>query len=300
MEVEEMRKKGPLALLNNVYCRFQDDEVPALGAQLTYYLILAFFPFVIFLITLTAYTPLSREEMLVDLISVLPATTGNMVSGIFDEILKEKNTTLLSIGMLATIWAASNGMMAIIRTLNKAYDEEEHRPYWKVRLISIFYTIGLTIVIWFAFVLLIFGKMIGNYAIDRFDLPAYIEPIWTAIKYVLSLSIMCTVFAFVYYSAPSRRLRFSEVVPGAIFATIGWVITSLLFSYYVNHFGSYTRIYGSLGGIIVLLIWLYISSIIILLGGEINAALTFYKEGRQKSDCKTFGFRLPFKRSTKS
>ena len=154
------------ALLHKVYCRSQDDEVPALGAQLTYYLILSFFPFIIFLITLSAYTPLRQDDILNDFILILPSAVGELVDDIFKEIIHEKNTTILSLGILATIWTASTGMMAIIRTLNKAYDVEEHRPYWKVRGMSILYTIGLTIVIWFSFLLLIFGRMIGNFTFE--------------------------------------------------------------------------------------------------------------------------------------
>jgi membrane protein len=264
-----------LAFLNSLYSRFRDDEVPALGAQLTYYLILAFFPFVIFLLTLSAYTPLSREDILTDMIALMPTTVGTLVGDVFREIVRERSTALLSIGMIAAIWTASNGMMAIIRTLNKAYDVEERRPYWKVKGISILYTLGLSIVISLSFVLLVFGQMIGRYAFSMLELSDTFEALWGPLKYILTLILMCTVFALLYYTAPNRRIRFYDVLPGALFTTTGWVAISLGFSYYVNHFSSYTTTYGSLGGIIVLLVWLYVSSILILLGGEINAELTF-------------------------
>lgn len=295
-----MLSKSLFPFLQNLYRRFQDDEVPALGAQLTYYLILSFFPFIIFLITLTAYTPLNRQDVLTDVIALMPATVSGLVEEIFRDILREHNSAILSVGMIAAIWTASNGMMAIIRTLNKAYDVEERRSYWKVRGISILYTLGFTIVILLSLVMLVFGRIIGLYAYRFFDLPASFEQLWGPLNNVLSLVLMCTIFAMLYYSAPSRRMRISDVVPGALFATMGWVITSLAFSYYVNHFSSYSKTYGSLGGITVLLIWLYICSILLLLGGEINATLTFDREGKKKTGSKSFGFRFPFTRSTKN
>lgn len=286
--------------LHNLYFRIQDDEVPALGAQLTFYLILSFFPFVIFLITLSAYTPLSREDVLADLISLMPTAVGLLVNDLFKEIIHERSSAILSLGMIAAIWTASNGMMAIIRTLNKAYDVSERRPYWKVKGISIIYTISLSIVICLAFVLLIFGQMIGRYAFGVFDTPDSFEALWGPMKYILTLVIMCTVFALLYFTAPNRRVRFYDVLPGALFTTVGWVVISLSFSYYVNHFSNYTTTYGSLGGIIILLIWLYLSSVLILLGGEINASITLGKEGKEKTEGKSFGFRWIFSRSTKS
>lgn len=286
--------------LQDLYCRIQDDEVPALGAQLTYYLILSFFPFVIFLITLSAYTPLSRDDILTDLVTLMPTAVGPLVGDLFREIIQERSSTLLSIGMIAAIWTASSGMMAIIRTLNKAYDVSERRPYWKVKGIAIVYTVCLSIVICLSFVLLVFGQMIGRYAFGVLDIPNSFESSWGLLKYILTLGIMCTIFALLYYTAPNRRIRFYDVLPGALFTTVGWVVISLSFSYYVNHFSNYTTTYGSLGGIIILLIWLYLSSVLILLGGEINASITFGKEGKEKTEGKSFGFRFPFSRSTKN
>lgn len=290
----------PLRLLKELYCRFQDDEVPALGAQMTYYLILSFFPFLIFLLTLTAYTPITTEQIIEDLVSVIPASSQELVLSIYEDVVVRSSPTLLSFGMIAGLWTASSGMMAMFRTLNKAYDEEEHRSYLRVRLLAMVYTIGFAIAVWFAFALLVFGHYIGNWLFNQLALSADFERWWIPLKYGLSLLIICGVFSLLYVGAPSRRMRWREVLPGAMFATAGWVLVSLLFSYYVNQFGNYARTYGSLGGIIALLIWLYLSSIILLLGGELNAALAFDRAGKRKTECKTFGFRFPFAKSTKN
>lgn len=291
-----MRKRVVAAVAAEMIRRFQDDEVPALAAQLTFYVILSFFPFMIFLIALTAYTPLSREDVLSDLLALLPEVSAEFVSGVFHDILQTTTPTLLSLSMVATLWSASNGMMAMIRTLNKAYDEEERRPYWKVRGIAVLYTIGFSAVICVALALLVFGAMIGHFTAEQGLLPSALDPVWSGLNYVLSLSVMCGVFMLLYYSAPNRRIRFAETLPGAVLTTVGWVVISWLFSLYVSHFGNFSKIYGSLGGMIVLLLWLYLGSMAILLGGELNAAIAFVKEGRRKSGGKPFGFRfrLPF------
>ena len=263
-----------LRLIKRIAARAKRDEVTALAAQLTYYLILSFFPFLIFLLTLLAYTPLNREHVIADIITVLPPGSQSTVRDIFTELLTGSTGTLLSFGMIAAIWTSSNGMMAIIRTLNKAYDEEEHRPYWKVRLLSILYTVAFTLAALLAFLLLIFGQWLSQWAYEMLEWPYQFEQWWSPLKYLLSLTLLCVIFSLLYYSAPSRRLAYKEVIPGAVFATAGWIAASSVFSVYVSHFGSFTRTYGSIGGIIALLVWLYISSIILLLGGVLNAVIS--------------------------
>ncbi|RKP54209.1 YihY/virulence factor BrkB family protein [Cohnella endophytica] len=274
--------------------RFQEDDLPALAAQLTYYLILAFFPFLIFVVSIVGFAHLTTEDLMGELSRVLPSDTADAVRSIVDEVTANENGTLLSIGMLATIWAASNGMNAIIKGLNKAYDEEETRPFWKVRGLSVVATIVLAIVILISMLMLVFGRIVGEWLFRRLDYPSAFPWTWGFVKLAIPLVAMLGVFMLLYRHAPNRRLNWSAVVPGTLFTTIGWIISSLAFAFYVNHFANYTKTYGSIGGIIVLLVWLYLSSIIVLLGGEVNATLAFAKEGKTKCESKKFGLRLPW------
>jgi membrane protein len=294
-----MQWKKPLRFLEDLYCRYEDDEVAALGAQMTYYFILAFFPFLIFLLTLIGLTPLSQEEVWSNLGVLLPETTYGIVSDIIRQIIKERNDALLSFGMVATLWASSKGLTAILKGLNKAYDEEETRPWWKLRIISVFFTLAITVILMFAIALLVFGHVLGLQLFTYMELPNYFETIWGVTKFVIPITSMLIVFMFLYREAPNRRLSFKSVLPGSLFASTGWIGISMLFATYINHFNYYARTYGSIGGVIVLLIWLYLSSVIILVGGEINATLTFNKEGRKKPHCKSFGSRLTFWKGTK-
>ncbi|WP_336773706.1 YihY/virulence factor BrkB family protein [Paenibacillus sp. MMO-58] len=262
-----------LPFFKNLYSRFRDDDVPALGAQLTYYFILSFFPFLIFVVSLMSFVRLSGDSVVAELIRLLPQQTGEAIQTILQEVTKDSRGTLLSIGMIATLWSASNGVNAVIKGVNKAYDVEENRPFWKVRAISLAATVVLALAILLAIVLVIFGEVIGNFLFDWFNSPVGFGLIWGTLKYVFPISFMIVVFSLLYWIVPNRKVPFKTVLPGALFATFGWIASSLLFQFYINNFGNYSKTYGSIGGIIILLIWLYISSNIIILGGEINATL---------------------------
>lgn len=284
--------------LADLYCRFEDDDVTALGAQMTYYFILAFFPFLIFLLTMIGQTPLSEEEVWSNLSLLLPEATYVFISDIIRQILIERNDALLSFGMVATLWAASNGFSAIFRGLNKAYDEAETRPWWTVKGLSVLFTVAITFLLLFSIAMVVFGHILGVQLAGNMDNPDAFEKIWDAMKLIIPALSMLAVFLFMYKYVPNYKLRFRNVLPGSVFACVGWFGISILFSYYVNNFNSFAKTYGSIGGIIVLLIWLYLSSIIILLGGEINATLQFNREGRKKPKCKTFSHRLTFWKQT--
>ncbi len=267
-------------ILKDFYQRFQEHEVPALGAQLTYYLILAFFPFLIFLLTLLSYTPFASQEALTGLSRFVPAETYKVVIEVLRQTLGSSRQTMLSLGALFTIWAASNGINAIIRGINKAYNESETRPFWKVRGMAIIFTIGLALVIILAFGLLVLGKLLGEILIIYLGYSELFLKSWQLYRFLLPLGVMLVVFMFFYRYAPNKKIRFRETIPGAIFSSLGWVITSWAFSFYVNQFANFTRTYGSIGGIMILLVWLYLSSMVILIGGEINATLSFYKKSK--------------------
>jgi membrane protein len=279
-----IRMKDTKRFAKSLISRFRDDDVPSLGAQLTYYLILSFFPFLIFMVTLLGFFSLSGDSVIQEFIRVLPTDTGNSVRSILTEVSAHRSGALLSFGMLATLWAASNGVNAIIKGLNKAYDEVETRPFWKVRGISLLSTLALAVVILSAMLLLVFGKLIGDYLARYLNVSSIFSVVWNILQFVVPVVAMFGVFLLLYRLTPDRKLSWREVVPGSVFATLGWIASSLLFSLYINHFGNYSKTYGSLGGIMVLLIWLYWSSIIIMLGGEINATVAFDKEGRQKRE----------------
>jgi membrane protein len=283
-----------ITLLEQLYCRFEDDEVTALGAQMTYYLILSLFPFLIFLLTLVSLTPLARDEALNLLFALIPESANRTVTEIVEETVLSSSRSLMSVGMLAAVWTSSSGIMAVFRGINKAYDAEENRPFWKVRLFAIWYTLMFAVLIFLTFVMLIFGDLLVNRLAEWTAVPARYLHAWHFARHIIPFSMMIISFTLLYKQAPNYPVRLKQALPGALFSTFAWIGISLIFSYYVSNFGNFARTYGSIGGIIALLIWIYISSMIVLLGGELNAALQFMQEGKRKEGCKRFGFQLPF------
>lgn len=260
--------KNRLVLLFN---RVQENQLTATAAQSTYYLVLSFFPFLIFLITLISYTPLLQEEVLYDLRPFLPEETFELVMSNVQDLIGGRRGTLMSTGMLVTIFLASNGVAAIIRGINKAYRTSEKRVFWKERVIAVIFTLAISLLILLSLLLLVFGQLIGVFIIDLLELADIFQNIWEWIRVAISLTFMILIFTLLYRFSPNQKITIRQSVPGAIFTTFGWLVLSYGFAFYVNNFNNYSVTYGSIGGIMVLLTWLYLSSIIILLGGEINA-----------------------------
>ena len=251
----------------------RDNEATARGAQLSYFLILSIFPFLIFLLAILDYTPLTHQDTLQQVSLLLPETAFIVVEQILTEISSTNQVTLLSFGFLGTIWAASRGTFAIIKSLNKAYDTVESRSFLHLNFIGIISIFALALVILSSLALLIFGRVIGQLLFENLGLEEFFYFLWATLRYLIPVLFIFVVFCFMYLYFPNVSLRLRSIYPGAVFSTLGWITVSQVFAYYVNNFGNYSRTYGSIGGIIVFLVWLYISSVVILLGGEINATL---------------------------
>lgn len=253
--------------------RLLDDDVFGLSAQLAYFFLLSLFPFMIFLVTLIGYLPFEEIDVLNFISTYAPADTVGMINDNITRISNERNGGLLSIGIIGTLWSASNGINAIMRAFNAAYNVDEDRSFIASRFIAIFLTVGMLFVIIIAFLLPIFGKMIGVYLFSFFGLSESFLQIWGMLRWVISSVVFFIVLLALYIMAPNKKVHLKDVTVGAAFATIGWQLVSLAFSYYVNNIGNYSATYGSLGGVIILMIWFFISGIIIITGGEINALL---------------------------
>lgn len=288
-------------LIRQLYIRFQDDNVSALSAQLAFYLLLALFPFVLFLLNLISFTSITSADFVENIAGFLPAEVETLFRNIVSELLGAKSPGLLSIGALVTLWSASRGISAISFGLNMAYDKRETRSFLKVAAITIVFTIGIAVMVLAALLFLIFGEVLARDIFSCLDGAEAFTKLWRVLRYIVPLVIMLFVFSLLFKFVPNCKLRFKHVLPGALIATIGWSAVSMIFSFYVNNFASYTRIYGSIGGIIILLIWLYISSLVVLLGGEVNAALEYLRSGQRLDKYENPIIKLPqpFRRKKK-
>ncbi len=261
---------------------FQRDDALGLAAQLAYYLILALFPFILVLVSLLGIFGNERLASIVldyfrqvtpgDVYELIKAYTQDIISG------HAKAPGLLSFGILFTLWTASGAFAALINALNRAYDVQETRPFWKVRGIAILMTLGLSVLILVGVLLLVVGEPIGRAIAEVFGLGELFELVWNIVRWPVALFFMVITVALLYYFAPDIDQPFRWITPGGLIGVLLWVLASVAFSFYVNNFGTYNKTYGSIGAVIVLLLYLYISSLTILFGAELNATLVRMKE----------------------
>ncbi len=263
--------------LIHLIVKVKKDDIFALASQLAYYLVLSFFPFMIFLITLVGFSNFDSEEVLNALHGVLPESIVELTKSIVYEVFDKQYTGLLGVSILLAVWTASSGFRAVIKGVNKAYNFKETRSFIKRSIISMLGILALAIIILLALAILVFGGVIGKYLEDIFPYYDIIVFIWVAFRYALMFLIMIFIFAAIYRLAPAKRLTWSEVIPGAIFSTIGWGVSSLGFSYYINNFRNFSRFYGSLGAVFILMTWLFLVSLIFIFGVEINCVIAHVK-----------------------
>lgn len=252
------------------------NEITGSGAKLTYYFILSIFPFLIFLLSIISFTPLVGEEVIITLIAILPNEAKSVVSGIVNELVASRSETLLSTSFILTLWTGSLGITGLFRSINKAYNVEETRPFWKHKLLSVIFTIALAALIIIVLLTLVFGEIIANQIFIYLGAQDFFYQFWHFMRIIVPLLSLITTFVGLYIIAPStskgNRIKLRYALPGAIFTSIGWIIASIVFSFYVRNFSNYTATYGSLGGIIVLLLWLNLTNMIIVIGAEVNGA----------------------------
>ncbi len=261
-----------------LWTRVNDHDIFGGAAQLSYYFLLALFPLLLFLVTLLGYFAEARSELryklLTYLATVMPGSAVTLVHMTLDEISDAKGGGKLSLGILAALWAASNGMGAISSTLNAAYGVRETRPWWKVRLVSIGLTIAVSILIVVALALVMYGGHIGERVAAYFGFSGAFTIAWKLLQWPIAIFFLMLTFNLIYYFAPdgAKRKRKWWTI-GTITAIALWLLVSMGFRLYLHFFNSYSVTYGSLGALIVLMLWFYFTGLAILIGGEINSEL---------------------------
>jgi membrane protein len=266
---------GVKELGKRVWQEVWDDNCTGQAAQLAYYLIFAVFPFLLFLATLLGYIPIPNlmDRIMEYLARLLPGEALSLIQNNVQQLVTDQKGGLLSFGIIAALWASSSAVVAIMDVLNRAYDVQEGRPFWKVRGVAILLTIGLSLFIMVSMVLLIFGPQIGSGIAALVGLGSVFEVTWNILRWPVIVLLLTLAMAIMYYFAPDVEQKWKWITPGSVFAVIIMIAVSLGFSFYVNNFGSYNKTYGSIGAVIVFLTWLYLTGFVILVGGEINAEI---------------------------
>jgi membrane protein len=262
-------------LARRLWHEFQQDEILGRGAQLAYYFLLALFPALIFLTALMGLFPLQNAmpELMSYLQNVLPEDALSLVQRYLEQVVQGSGGGLLSLGLLGALWASSSGVTAIIDSLNTVYGAKETRPFWKVRLVAILLTIGLAGFIIVSITLILYGEDIASWIAGYVGFGEFFELAWVVLQWPVAIALMLFALAAMYYFCPDVEQDWRWVTPGSLLAVLLWLLVSLGFKLYVDNFGDYNKVYGSIAGVIVLMLWLYWSGITFLLGGELNAEI---------------------------
>ncbi len=271
-----MRWLGGLTLwelAKRIWRETAKDNVFGRAAELAYYLLFALFPMLIFLTSLVGFLPDAQQRIFHALSRVMPGDAMRLVDQTIRDVVQNRSGGLLSFGILATLWAASGGVSALIDTLNTVYKAKDDRSFWKIRLIAIGLTIMLALLVVGGVVLIMFGDRFSEWAGMRFGLGTPFTIAWGVVDYLLGLAFLFLGFQLIYYFGPYVEQDWRWITPGAVFAVLSLIIASLLLSLYLRYGPSYSATYGSLGAVVVLMLWLYLMGTIVLIGGEINSEI---------------------------
>lgn len=248
------------------------------GGSLTYFLILSIFPFLISLINAINFSRILDPAYIYRLLDVLPSEIQEIIRNFLKELHTSSSGSFFTISFVAGLFTASTAVFKLMKIINQSYGFVESRGFLAQRLIALFFTLALILMIFLLVLTQIFGQIIYVNIMSHLGIEnIYFDKLWSIAKNGIPLAYMLITFILLYKFSPSRSrenmVTIKNVLPGSIFATLGLIIASLGFNFYVSNFGKYSITYGSLGGIIVFLIWLYLLSTIILIGAEVNSTL---------------------------
>ncbi len=265
------------AFAKRLYEEYENDAVADSAAALSYYFVFALFPFLFFLATLTAFIPYVRQLRRPDPGARARDPARRRRSALVEthlrELVENPRPRLLTVGLLATLYSASRGVDALRKTLNLAYDVKESRKWWRTELVAFGMTIGGALLVLVAVAALTAGGTAGFWLASRVGIAHQYVFVWSWLRWPVTALVIMLCAALAYYVLPDVKQKFKFITPGSVLGTLVWLLGTWGFSVYASHFGSYNVTYGSIGGVIVLLTWFYISGFIFLMGGEINAII---------------------------
>lgn len=261
-------------LAYKIWLEIYEGRILSRAAELAYYFSLALFPMLIFLTSLIGFLPDAQENIFRALSSVMPGDAMKLVDETIHDAVRNRSGGLISFGVLGAFWAASGGVSAVMNALTDAYDVKEGRSFWKVRLTAIGLTVILAMLIVVGVILIMFGDHFSVWLAARLGLGAAFVVFWSMVDYLLGLAFVFLGLQFIYYFGPNIKQGWRWITHGAVFAVASLVIASLLLSLYLRYGPSYSATYGSLGAVIVLMLWLYMIGAAVIIGGEINANIS--------------------------
>ena len=293
----EIRGYRVETLAKRVWAEIQEDNIPGLAAQTAYYFFFSLFPLLLFLTPLFSLVG-DRERMvaftLAQLRQTVPPEAMAVVQSVVSSVVFTENAPgLMSIGALLALWAGSNVFNALIAALNRAYDVTEGRPWWKARLVSLGMVLVSGLAIMLASVTFLAGEQIVTWGATQLGLGPGAAQLWLVAQYTVGFLFLLGAAWLAYYVLPATRQNPRIALVGALFASVAWVLVTLVFRLYVVNFGSYDATYGTIGAVMVLLTWMYLTTLVLLVGGELNSELHKGTASTRARQGRLFGERIP-------
>ena len=271
------RKGGIVQTVKRTIAEFKEDNLTDSAAALTYYAVLSIFPALIALVSIVGLVgdPKTVTNALTDLVSSIgPASAVDTFKGPIEEITSSRGTpgVLLIVGIASALWTASGYVGAFMRASNVIYEVEEGRSFIKLRPLQMLVTLVLILLLALVLVALVVTGPVAEQVGSAIGLGGTAVTVWDIAKWPVLLVVVMLMIALLYYSSPNAKLPgFKWVTPGSVLAVVVWLVASAAFAFYVANFGSYNKIYGALGGVVVFLVWMWLTNVAILLGAELNA-----------------------------
>ncbi len=262
---------------NFIFNKLNKDNVSEYAAECAYFTILSFIPFIIFFLTLIQFTNIDKESIYFWIREIIPTTMEDMILGVIDEIYS-KSIGTVSIAVIFALWSASKGFFYLSKGLRKIYNSKEQKLNFIMRIEGVLYTFIFVIAIISFLVIMVLGNRIHYLFAQNFKTLAFITAYILKIRGFILVMAMFIVFLLIYKFIPKKNNKFRTQIYGACFSSIGWYITSWIFSLYINIFEGFSNTYGSLTSIILIMMWVYVCMYIILLGAEINVLIAEYKK----------------------
>jgi membrane protein len=251
-----------------------EDRVLGLASELAYYFLLALVPALVFVAAIASFFPGPvLDEILRGLSGFAPPAAVEIVQDLLGSVASGENSGVLTLSLLMALWSSSAAMVGITEAMNRAYDIDEGRPWWKVRLIAVGLTITLAVLVLSAFALVILGPRAADFVAARLGFSQAFAMAWKILQWPLVFAMVVFAIGLVNYFGPDAEQRWEWITPGSLLSTVVWLLASLAFKLYVSNFADYNKTYGSLGGVIVLMLWFYISALSILVGSEMNSEI---------------------------
>ncbi len=266
--------------LKKLVDEFFRDNVLSLANELTYKLLLASFPFLIFLITLVGFMNLDADMFIQQVSLAFPENIAHFIETIVVEVVDARHGAVMSFSLLFAVYSSSSGFCAIMRGINLAYGFEDKRGFIRSRIIAVLASGIFALCFILSLLVLVFGDKLLT--LIPFNLPSWTDYLFGIGRYLLAMVLLNIIVALIYKISVSERVSFMSVMPGALFTAVIWVVSTKLFNIYVNNFSRFSLTYGSIASVFIMIFWLNIISIILLLGGEINAVLRIMETERKK------------------